>query len=457
MALSATGVHEVRSGGSDNNAGYFNPSGGSPGTDFSQQDAAQVTIDGVTISAAVHTTTTQINITGTTVASSWNRNGLNITGGTATAGLYEITAVDVANNRITVDRSAGTSTQTVTGAMGGAKATPGAVLATAIAANTVWIKNGTYSCSASSNVAGGRLTVSVSNLKIFGYNSTRGDIVLGDSTRPILQCGANSMSLITLSTGNFMIRDLVLDGNKAARTSTTCMTSTATGQVYHCQLKNATSNGGDNTNNTQYTLCEFNDNGGYGCYANSASLCYSHDNTSHGFQILGRGGIDSCILKSNGGDGARTLTSSVIFRGNIAYGNTGAGLRQLDASGASIFMNNICYGNTSFGIQNSGDYAILLNNALGSNTAGATSGTVSASGTVSLTSDPFTNASSGNFTLNSTSGGGLELKATSVLARAFPSAFPGLPSTTNYQDIGAVQAAPSAGGSSSLIGSGLVR
>ena len=67
MALSATVVWEVRGvTGADTNGGGFNSA--AAGTDYSQQAAPQVVIDGATITATVHTTTTQLNIVGYTVA-----------------------------------------------------------------------------------------------------------------------------------------------------------------------------------------------------------------------------------------------------------------------------------------------------------------------------------------------------------------------------------------------------
>jgi hypothetical protein len=143
MALNAAIVWEVRTAGSDNNGGGFKT--GATGTDRSQQDAAQATL---TTASTVHTTTTQINVAAGdyTVASTDVGNVLQVTGGTATAGFYEITTVDTANNRWTVDRSVGTSGQTVAGAMGGALASPGkAAGAASVAGHIIYVKAGTYS------------------------------------------------------------------------------------------------------------------------------------------------------------------------------------------------------------------------------------------------------------------------------------------------------------------------
>src|SRR5678815_3698011 len=106
MALNAAIVWEVRTTGSDNNGGGFKT--GATGTDHTLQDAAFATL---TTASKVHSTTTQINVAvgDYTVAAGDVGNVLQITGGTATAGFYEITVVDTANNRWTLDRSAGTN------------------------------------------------------------------------------------------------------------------------------------------------------------------------------------------------------------------------------------------------------------------------------------------------------------------------------------------------------------
>lgn len=114
MAIGTTCTFEVRTTGNDANGGFFDGVSGTPGTDRSQQDGPHVTIDGTTITATVHTATDQLTLSGYTVSAADAGNAVNINGGTATAGRYRITAVDTVNNRWTLDRSAGTSTQTAT-------------------------------------------------------------------------------------------------------------------------------------------------------------------------------------------------------------------------------------------------------------------------------------------------------------------------------------------------------
>jgi hypothetical protein len=88
LTLSALITWEVRNGGSDNNGGGFKA--GASGTDRSLQDAAQATLSAASV---IHSTTTQINVAvgDFTVSAADVGNVLQVTGGTATAGFYEIT------------------------------------------------------------------------------------------------------------------------------------------------------------------------------------------------------------------------------------------------------------------------------------------------------------------------------------------------------------------------------
>lgn len=109
----------------------------------------------------MHTITAQINVSAGdyTVSAADVGNLFKINSGTATAGIYQITAADVPNSRWTVDRSAGTAAQTCAGNMGGAFASPGKTGAVAtVAGMKTFIKYNAspyVATSASTNVADG--------------------------------------------------------------------------------------------------------------------------------------------------------------------------------------------------------------------------------------------------------------------------------------------------------------
>jgi hypothetical protein len=190
VAIGATCVWEVQTGGNDANGGGFT----SGGTDRSQSTSPHVTIDGATITAVVHTTTTQLTLTGFTVSSADVGNVVNVNGGTATAGRYEIMSVDTGNNRWTLDKSAGTAAQTATGRMGGCLATPGqlgVIFSTSgqgASGQCAWVKSGTYTLSTASLASGGPFKNTSVMVKVEGYQTTRGD----RAARAVLHSGAIS-------------------------------------------------------------------------------------------------------------------------------------------------------------------------------------------------------------------------------------------------------------------------
>lgn len=147
-------------------------------------------------------------------------------------------------------------------------------------------------------------------------------------------------------------------------------------------------------------------------------------------------------------------SGSDTFRGNCflnnsVYGNSGDGIRVSDNNtvAQSVVRDNVFDSNGGFGINcnvNStalNDILIRQNmnrNFFFNNTSGNQSNKSAGSSDVSLTSSPFTNTSSGDFSLNNLSGGGALVRQASVV-------FPGN-IATSYPDGGAIQAISSSGG-----------
>src|SRR4051794_13294314 len=104
MALPSTGVWEIRVTGASTNGAMFDPSVTAAGTDYSQQDAAQVTYTDLVIGA----TTTQLTSAANPFTSAYVGNTINVTGGTGfTVGRYNIRSV--AGSTATMDRAVGTA------------------------------------------------------------------------------------------------------------------------------------------------------------------------------------------------------------------------------------------------------------------------------------------------------------------------------------------------------------
>lgn len=440
MALAAATVLEVRTGGSDNNGGGFVT--GTSGTDRSLQDAAHATL---TVLSIIHTTTTQINVSLTdfTVSAADVGNLLQITGGTATAGVYQITTADVPNNRWTLDRSAGTAAQTVVGAMGGAFASPGKACGVAtVAGQIVFVKyNATpYSItSATPNIAGGVLSVGL-NVLVVGYDTTR-TTNNTDTNRPTLTLNVASATMFTsAATLSSLVSGFICNGNSqtAARAVGTIIM-----YFHRCHFAN-------------FNTVSANSHYFYFCSATTCSAmimrgtciaCEAYANTATPF---GAGdeyqSLVACI--SRGNTGASTDGFYAIYRnqtvGCTAYGNGRDGFNLSGASGYPGMMQNcVSVGNGRYGFNLSGGgLYTFLNNAHYNNTSGGVNGSSNINiGTITLTADPFTNAAGGDLSLNNTAGGGAALRAL-----GFPALFPaGL--TANYLDIGAAQHQDSGGGS----------
>jgi len=438
MALPATTVLEVRTGASDNNGGGFVT--GETGTDYSQQDAAQASL---TIASLVHSTTTQINVAvgDFTVSALDVGNLLQITGGAATAGVYRITAADVANNRWTLDRSAGTVNFTVVGSMGGAFATPGKASAIGVVAGIItWVRAGNYNItSTTSNVSGGRVTLGTANTRMIGYQSTRGDLT---GVRPLLTATVNTMTMVT-STNDVVFGNINLSAGSATGIGGT---SSSAGSLIH---------------DVKVTGANASTTGAFLGGANSCHLrCEASGGSTNGFH--GQGGhFIGCVASGIAGRGFQVSGSQCsVFSHCLAINNTGGSGKGFDlgtATGSAIFLNCTAYGNASENFDNSSAPVAACNwincLAVGSTTAfgftrngrawncaafnnndGNYGSSVIKVGSFDLAADPFVDATGLDFALNDEANGGGVCRAAGFLG-----AFPPLVVTTSYMDIGCAQ------------------
>lgn len=443
MALSALVVWEVRTSGNDNNGGGFHT--GATGTDSSQQDAAQATLSAASV---VHSTTTQINVApgDFTVSAADVGNLLNITSGTATLGVYEITIVDIPNNRWTVDRSVGSVGQTTIGAMGGAMATPGRACQFSVATNIIYIKAGTYTMTTvSANVSNG--CMNKTNTFVEGYQTTRGDL----GTPPLLQADG----VITVFTlGNLASCDVVNINFDCNNRATSRGLIVSNGFAYKCKFSNATNEGAQLGSAGIAVFCEATGCGAQGGFKLNAAgaacyYCYAHDNTQIGFSLATGTQCINCISETNTGG----TTDGFFLAGPgacincTAYGNGREGIRI--ASNGVMIINCIVEGNGTWGIRNSSNTSAmyLLNNAGFNNPSGnvdmGTGKFNLNTGFVTGSASFFTNAAAGDFSLNNNAGGGASARNAGV-----PGVFPN-GTTTGFEDIGATQHEDSGGGGGS--------
>lgn len=439
MSLANTTVWEVRTTGNDGNGGGWDTASG--GTDFSQQNAAQATLTVASTLTAANQVTVAVGDY-TCVAGDVG-NTLQISGGTATAGFYRITAV--AGQVWTLDRNAGVIGNTVVGAMGGAMASPGMIGNVVVAGNIVYIQAGTYSMSVNTNnVSNGKWSKSAGVL-IIGYNTNR-QFNQGD-TRPVIQA---TVSLTTMWNGpNNWVYNIDFDANSQATTKcvdtgafTRCIFRNATAAnagivlASHCT---ATGNSGVPffISNGAAVNCEAYSNTAVGFSLNNATAtnCISYNNSgasSDGFQVpaLMSGHCFNCVAYNNGRDGFRTILNStfisrMILENCVAENNAGWGAN----SAASLYP------------------SLLIKCSFYNNTSGATTGSTQEIGTVAPSGSVFTSAGTSDFSLNNTANQGALLRGTGnidVNANTFPTG-----TTTAYPDIGAAQHQDSGGGGSS--------
>lgn len=441
MAYAYNAVFEVRTTGSDANAGGFVPGGS--GTDYSQQDAAQAS--GVFMS--VHASTnTDVLPNGLTPAAAHVGNIIRITAGTGwTAGWYQIMSIQSGYWRL--DRSPGAvGISGGSWVLGGALATPG--MASAAMANgqsnsctLIFLKPGTYTMTVSSaNVSGGRLSPPNYNVMLIGYSTNRH--VLNTDTRPVISAGA--VTGITMAY-NVHAVNVEFDGNGGTGNK-----GVDGGYVaYRCHFKNF--RGVACTGSSAYCTAT-------GCYAacfqgssHYYSVAYANSCPGVTGAFNGYALANGCIAYSNGGadrGGGFMPNGSGMTLNCVSYANH-TGFYNFNWSGAPMFENCVAVNNSAYGFRSNG-YGLsrwfrrcaAFNSPTNYDIAGA-SAPLPGYDNITLTANPFVDPANGNFSLNDIAGGGADLKSAGV-----PGALPGWAvGTVHYPDIGAVRHQdPAAGG-----------
>lgn len=219
-SVSSTTYWSVRTDGSDSNAGGFDASVASPGTDYSNQAAAQVTYTDIVLATSTTCTSAANPFTSAHVG-----NTLRITSGTGfTAGFYTITAVS--GGVATLSSSAGTAGSTGgNGKLGGAFATVSMSMSTGAAATGggagAYVADGTYAENTSS---GGSLRSLYSYASTFTVrartlNST-GVIVTGTSA-------TSNLLFTSAPTTNLTFQDIVFKARSGSTYIVECSSATA--------------------------------------------------------------------------------------------------------------------------------------------------------------------------------------------------------------------------------------
>lgn len=446
MALANTGIIEVRTTGSDNNGGGFNSA--AAGTDWSQQTAAQQAFNGSTTTAHTAGITNVIILTGVTGQASDVGNYLNITGGTGfTVGIYEITAQS--STTWTLDRNATTGVSSgMTGNMGGCFATISKALAImTVTGMQCYVKaTATYSISTGLSTPSGN-SAALGICRLIGYTTTR-----GDGLQPTIQTTA-AITAYTDANG-FRLENFIINCNAVG---TNCAAITGNySAAFNCIFKGAlnfganVSGNGSGLYNCQITTAGGATNGAAVVLGLSGGSgwrvknCYINANTTVGVSIIGTYAalIGNIIASNTGASSDGVLVSAaysavaVLMYGNVLYSNGRDGYRSTANYEISEISNNIFVSNVGIGLNTSAMNPVindvLMHHNAYYNNGTARSGNNAGTGDVTLTGVPFTNAGSGDFSLNNTASQGAACRS---------AGFPGVlvAGGTGYEDIGALR------------------
>lgn len=437
-ALPSTGVIEVRTAGSNNNGGGFDASVASPGTDFSQQNSAQIAFTDLVIGA----TTTQFTSVAHPVDSTFPGNYIKIVSGTGcTVGWYRIASQ--AASVATVDRSMGTAASTCTANLGGAVVFSSINTGVVVVGNIVWMKaDATYSISGLNNI--NNWSDSNTPTILAGYTTTR-----GDDGKITLQATGATTNVIDLNAPGTLIRNVIADCNSQTNTFGFYMRGQF-GSLYNVKASKCSQSGIAMAQAAEVCVrCWVDQGTGSNAFdmtnlQNSCTYCAATANAGAGFSMGNDSYCNFCFSISNTGastDGFAFGGHPIVIMNSVAYGNGRDGMRGTVAGSSTltnlfnnVMMNNAGYGlnNTNSGVWTAAVKEVLMSNAFYNNTLGARNNAVSVPTDVTLTADPFTNAAGGDFSLNSTAGGGAALKAA-----GYPGVMPY--GGTGYMSIGVLQ------------------
>jgi len=354
MAIAANSVWEVRTTATAGNVnGGFYKTGAS-GTDFSQQDAAQYNLTGVTTAGA-----DAILLTASAAADMVGNGAHIISGTNFTAGWYEILSVSVGVS-ITLDRTCTTGAGdigvvNIGGAISLGAADDDAVFENAVAGNIFYIKGGTYTLGGAVSIAAaGSISGAASSyIRMEGYASARGDRPTG-STRPTINTAANNF---VISGAAWEVRNIQFTGTSAIMFNY----SGNVGRMIECKFTNTSTTASriavQLAANSHVNECEmisyrgtaFNANGEaqmFGCYVHDSNIGATLPSTTGGSHIINcifAANVTSCVHVNAVSTLNNTIMNNIFFGGST--NKTGIGLNSSAATTYCMWVvNNIFYG-----------------------------------------------------------------------------------------------------------------
>lgn len=463
MASSANTVWQLRTTGSDNNGGGI--VAGTAGQDYTQQDAAQWALTGVTSSGAGNTV-----LTASAAAGMVGYIAQAISGTNVTAGFYQVSSVSpgvsitFATNKAGGSICAGAAADGVIN-IGGALLTPGKVAAAAETGNMIKVDPGTYAVTAT--ITDNRTAAASAQAQPNYWYGTSA------SNRPVFQANANSIYVMTLSGGRMRFDNIDFDANSGTARGCISIPSGAWYHFYNCRFHHATAAYACSTSagGITYDQCDF--------YSNNATagICLSNGLQFHNCRFLNNtaGSVNARLIDVNSG--------SLVFEECLFLNNTTGSNNPyfMILNDYSVLRNNTFYLNTYCQVRVMSYHVIIRDNLFVSgrsqypltaytifpdtpqwqgnfyydNTTGNRSNMNSVAGiyaayptptqldVTTAAASPFVDASNSDFRLNAAATGG-------ALARNISRSFPG--GAISYKNFGALQSVAQIALSSILTG-----
>lgn len=462
MAISSATVWECRSSGaSDNNGGGF--VAGAAGTDFSQQNSAQVVINNSTITTSITANVVTFTAGYTPTAADVGNLVQMLTGTNVTPGWYQITSQTSTTWTVTgaVNLPTSGTTTNATGNMGGALATLTKLSGAMVVGNKAFC-TGAFTTTATITFAQSQNTPSgaAPPTRIIGYGSVR-----GDSGHASLTLSTNTgMVGLNASGHGCWFEQWDVDCANLGTSIGIAVGGNNYCAVKMCMVKNFTSAGIRVTgtfNSVQDCEVTGGTSAATAAISGSAAVlptvfrCHVHDNACTGVAVGNDAPVFENIIVNNSGatsDGLQTAFACVV-EFNTIHGNGRHGINQTTVQMNPLnIRNNLITNSGGFGIVGATSPIPAMvdfdGNAFFNNTSGNRSNMDSTTGIfgvvpytnvndVVLTVSPYvgpTTGSTANFALNNTAGGGAAARAS-----ANPKQWPGLTGTTSFRDMGAVQ------------------
>jgi hypothetical protein len=439
--LSSSIQFYVRQDGDNTNGGGFKS--GATGVNYSDSATPHATL---TTLSVVNATTTKITVSTSdyTVTNNDVGNTFNLTGGTATHQEYEITAADTVLNTWTLDKTVGTTGQTVTGKMGGAHhdAAYTATLAT-VAGMYINLKYSAtpYTLTTSTlGIAGGPILLASIAMNFRGYEVTPGDntgnkptITWGSVAAP----GSLTYMLTVPASNSVAVSNIKLNCNHVNNVGGVSTTGSgialAQVDVMSADASGTGINGiaaGTMARSCTLTSCTTGivASGGFlkKCWAKQCGVAY---------QVGANTVVDDCMATSSTGDGGNGSSTGTIWDGCTMDGNAGDGI---DTGGSRCtIINCVATNNARAFNASSANQMKLLGCADYNNTTRLNSAVLVDRVPIALTADPYVSRLGLDFRPNATAGGGLSIRANDF----------GFVGQTNNRDVGAVQHSDPTGGS----------